>query len=249
MSDQQTDTQELSTDPWNRQNEKSVINLVNQSTAAKIEKAYAKRPELFGLDERTLWKMLKEERKLPNATDNRLRLSFWQLYDQVQAGNARDISNTKLSAGICSPEFLVQEYFKHPEKVAWLLTPPASYTVLLQEGLQFGLEQLREILELDNFEMDREGNLKPNVKVMELKTKIVMMLDQRLNGSVVQRIEQKSLNLNVSDNQVKKLSEFNTMQEIEDALEKLRKRDRHRQREIEAQATQQAIEVKQEPIE
>ena len=254
MADQHDNTNSITTDnspdsqydPWNRANEKAVINLVNESTSEKFLRAYKYRPDLFGLDEYTLKQKLRAEKKFPTPTDNRLRLAFWNAYEQVQSGVAKNIALTRIAAGICAPEFLVQEYFRYPEKVAWILTPPASYEVLAEEGLQFGLEQLREILETDHYKYDPDGKItRYDSKLMEIKIKITAMLDQRVKGAVVQRIEQKSLNVNVTEKQVQKIAELNTMQEIEDALQKLRKRDKHRQELL----AQQTIEVKQEPAE
>lgn len=221
-------------DPWNRGSDTSLINIVNASTSVKFVKAYEKRPDLFGLDERALLKKLREERCKPTPTDNRLRLAFWQQYELVMAGQQSAISLDKLAAGICAKEYLVQEYFKYPQKVAWMITPPVAYTILVEEGLQFGLEQLRDILETDHHKRDEDGNVTGyDTKLMEMKLKITAMLDQRSRGSVVQRIEQKTLNVSVTDKQITKLSELNSMEEIEKKLAELRKRDRHAQKALE----------------
>jgi hypothetical protein len=190
--------------------------------AALID-AGRRRPELFNSDERTLWKTLKDEGKLPNATDNRLRLKFWNEYDRAQAEQNR-MDMIAVYSGVCSREYFSKRYVQSAEKLAWLMCPPASYEVKMEEALAFGIEQLRDILELPN--VGATGKL--DVKLMELKAKIVAMMDVRVKGAVVQKVEQKNMNLNIStsNDQVAKRAMAGSMAELEARLKELDKKDR-----------------------
>lgn len=148
--------------------------------------------ELFGLDERDLFKRLRSDQMTPSPTDNRLRINFWYEYDLAQMEH-RPMHMARVFAGICSKSYFNDRFMKRPEKVAWMLTPPVDYVVKIKEALDFGIDRLREYLEIDPIVGGR-----PNVKLMELQAKIVAMLDMREKGAYTQRVEQKNMNLNVT---------------------------------------------------
>jgi hypothetical protein len=185
--------------------------------------ALRERPDLFGLDERELSSKLRSENRGISATDNRLRLKFW---DEYERAHREDVGMTmyQVFGGICTAEFFYDSYGKRPEKIAWLLCPPTSYMVKMEEALAFGLEQLRDMLELPN--TDSKGRL--NLKLMELKAKIVEMVDRRVKGAVVQRVEQKNMNLHISttESQVHKMGMSSSMDSINKRIKELEKKDR-----------------------
>lgn len=185
----------LPSDPFGRSRPRSFINLVPSAIQVLFLQAFQKRPDLFGLAERDLYKKLRNDNKTPDPTDNRLRLQFWQQYDSAQAAS-KTINMSQVVAGICPIDYLYNKYLKHPERVAWLICMPVAYDTYLTEALQFGMEQLREVLELPH----TLSNGKIDVKLLELKAKITFALDARKNGGIVQRVEQKQMNLNIHTN-------------------------------------------------
>lgn len=210
-------------DYWNRDNPRSLINLVSPEVGEYFIKAYEARPELFGIDESSLWKTLRYESKTPSATDNRLRLSFWQEYDHAQ-NYGHKMRLTAVCAGICLPQYLYNSYMKSPERMAWWACVPTKYEKLLEEGLQYGINQLREILE----EPNHDDNGRINTKLIDTKLKIVAMFELRLKGAVTQRIEQRNMNVNVqtTDKQIHRMMSDLSMEEIQKRLNDLEKRDR-----------------------
>lgn len=68
----------------------------------------------------------------------------------------------------------------------------------MEEALGAGVALLRRILQKDPEEYGKD-----KMKLLELQVKIVLALDQRVKGAVVQRIEQKNMNLNFSSNDPK----------------------------------------------
>lgn len=210
-------------DLWNQDYDRAVVNLVSHEVQAAMLAAAHKSPEYFTLDEKTLYKRLKEEGYQPTPTDNRLRLSFWLEYDRAQAsGKGMVISN--ILAGICTRDYFYGPYLSKSYKVAWILCPPTDYVTKISEALDFGLDQLREVLDLPI--LDEKGRI--NVKLGELKAKIVAMLDARKHGAVVQRVEQKNMNLNIatSDNQVAKMALSGTMEDLQKRMKELERRER-----------------------
>jgi hypothetical protein len=220
-------TTSVPADIFDESNPRSMINLIPPIMAEKVRVAVGAKPGYFHMDERALAKhlaKLSRNTRGPNVTDNRLRLKFWDEYDRAQHENTK-MNMTNVYAGVCSREYFSSCYLASPEKVCWLILPPASYVVKMEEALAFGIEQMRDILDEPNFFWDK-GRKKVNVKLLELKAKIVHMLDNRVKGAVPQQIEQRSMNVNVSSKDVSQLAMMGTMEEIERRLQTLRAADR-----------------------
>jgi hypothetical protein len=201
-----------------------VVNLAGEFIASRMAESAAKRPDLFGLDERSLFKLLRQEGAAPTPTDNCLRLRFWEEYERCHAtaGTSKGIQDVRVYAGVCTRQFFYDRYLVNPIKVAWMLTPPTSYVTHATEALNFGLQLMREYLEIDA----RSPDGKINVKLMELQAKITAMLDQRVKGAVVQRVEQKNMNLNVQTSDAKVASALvgQSMEDINARIKQLEKK-------------------------
>ncbi len=182
---------------WDFADPRSVVQVVTPAIAQAFEAAKKLEPLLFLMDERDLYRKLKKEDKLPSATDNRLRLKFWIEYDRcLQDGGKFIIGN--VYANTISTEYFYNKYLKRPDKIAWLLCIPTGYKTKAEEALEFGLEQLRDVLELPHsFKRIIKGREVEYIdsKLAMVKLSIVKMLDDRLKGGVIQRIEQKSLSI------------------------------------------------------
>lgn len=220
-TDLEPSTQAL--DIFDRMDERSVLNLLPTMFQAQLIEAQRKAPDLFGLDEKTLMHELGSRRMKPTPTDNRLRIAFWLEYDRAQAAQ-RKMNLGMVYLGVCSRQTFSVNYARYPEKIAWMLTPPVSYETKMSEALDFGIDRLRQIL-------DEEIILPTglvNMKLAELQTKIIFMLDQRLKGAVIQRIEQRSMNvnLNASSSGVAQAAMELTMEDIDKKLKELERRRR-----------------------
>lgn len=198
---------------FEKEEPRALINLVPAVVAEAFEAGYNKRPDLFGMDERILRKKLAEHNRPPSVTENRLRMAFWQEYERAQALNLPAMQIANVVSGVCSKKFFYDQYLKQPENVAWILCIPAAYEITIQETLQFGLEKLRDMLELPF--VDSTG--RPNVKLMELQAKIVELVHIRAKGAVVQR----NLNINASTQEMKKVIESDNMEDLNKRLKEL----------------------------
>lgn len=210
-------------DLWERTQPRSVINLVPPAVQAHLLEASISRPELFLMNERDLWNYFKSEMMLPSATDNQIRLKFWLEYDSAQA-NMKFMEMSSVYAGICSRQYFYGTFLARAEKVAWMLQPPVDYVTKLEEGLDFGLSQLRDILEHSHV----MSNGRVDSRLGELKAKIVAMFDLRLKGAVTQKVEHKNMNLNIStsDRAVAQRALGMTMEELERKEKELQRRER-----------------------
>ena len=214
--DDQTLPPALTSDAFDRTNEAAIINLVPNGTCAALLEAQKKEPRLFDLDEEELYKLLRIEGRGPTASDNRLRLTFWLEVERARAEGTR-VQMNRVYAGVCDGGYFFGKFLKSPSRVAWLLTPVQSYERRLEEGLEYGITKLRAILDQD------AGK---NVKLMELQAKIVMMFDMRLKGGHTQRMESKTLNINVSDKKAIEAAENLSIESLERKIKEIRSRDR-----------------------
>jgi hypothetical protein len=195
----------------------AVINLVPDKVRECIQTALSSHAPLFQCDERALWQKLKLDDKQPTPLDNRLRLKFWTEYDRVCGQGHKHMNMANVVSNMCTREYFYSGYLTNPAKIAWLLCPPTAYLVKAEEALEFGLEQLRDILDSPHV-----TNGRVDTKLGELKAKIVAMLDHRVKGAVVQ----KTLNVNASVGSVNDAAQANTMEDLKKQVDALRRRDK-----------------------
>lgn len=168
---------------WENANPRALVNLVPASMRTKLEDAKFTNEELFDIvDEASLYKKLVEDSHTPTATDNRIRIRFWMEYDYCQLYHTKGIDIARVIAGIVSFQFFSTKYLANARKAAWLMCPPAGYMTKANEALEFGLLQLRDILQQPHVVGGRV-----DTKLGELKAKIVAMLDTRVKGAIVQK--------------------------------------------------------------
>lgn len=217
------DPESRALDVFSRDDQDSIINRVPPQLQKAFLEAARARPDLMGKDERWVYRQLSGKGMRPTPTDNRLRIKFWLEYDRALTSQDK-FSVPNVVSGVCFSTFFYNRYLLNPDKVAWLLCPPADYVAKLTEILDFGLEQMRDILELPN--TDSKG--RPQTALMALKAKIVAMAHERIKGAVVQRVEQKQVNLNVEtkDTQVANALLHGSMADIDKRLKELESQDR-----------------------
>ena len=197
-------------DPFNRAEERALINLVPPALGERILKAYRNRPELFGLDEKALIKSFTDYgERGPGPLSNAIRMKFWYEYDEAQ-NHRRRMKIQNIMAGICD-EMAFYKTFDHPEKVAWVLTQPVRYDAATEEMHQFALSRVRRTLEADPF---NEATGKVDTKLAEVQLKIFQMLDTRIKGAVVQ----KTMNVHASLPDKKNLTEAARHEELENRI-------------------------------
>lgn len=151
--------------------------------------------EILGLSEWELMPKLEKRKFKPSPVMNACRVQFWKEYFRASE-RGKPMVMTRIFSGICAPSYFYMYLLRDRSFVAYMLTPPGEYTAIMEEGLNYGIKKLRDILDFPLY--DNAG--KPNTRVADAILKVVSFLDTRLHGQAVQRIEQKveSKNLNVN---------------------------------------------------
>lgn len=223
QSSETIEEQRIEFSVWDIDNPRSVIRLLPKAVQQTAIEAAENETELFKMDEQALYKHLREKKLVPTATDNQLRYRFWIEYDRVQAENLNQIVMAPVFANIMDKDTFYKDYLPKTYKIAWLLCPPLDYVAKAKESLDYGMQQLREILSVPNF--DESGKL--NEKVANLKLKIVQMLDNRVNGMAKQQIEQKTLAVHTMDRRLmNQLNGEMNQERMDNRLKELEKREK-----------------------
>jgi hypothetical protein len=191
-----TKNQQVELSIKDKSNPRSLINLV----PTVMEQALMAVPdELMEMPEEELRKKSK-----PDATDEFIKLSFWDEYDRAQARGVKlDLVNVYVRA--CSRDYFYKKFLGNSHKVAWLLTPPAQYEVALNAILARGLQRLHEIVNmpLEQPVYDKEGKYcgtKHDANIAKTIAQVVKDVDIRVNGAIPQFVNTKSTNVNVNVN-------------------------------------------------
>lgn len=202
-------------------NPHSVLNQVGDVLRRKIEAALASHPHMFGLSEH---QFKKEHRVHTGSLENCLRLSFWKEYDDA-CRNGRKMHIASVYTGVCLRQTF-EKLCTRAEFLAFLTLAPKAYEVMVQEALSHGLEELRAILDMDN--ISETGKI--NTRIMDLKLKIVAMLDMRVRGAVVQK--NLNVNVNTASKEVSATGSDNSLEKIQERIKLLEQLDRTSRREI-----------------
>ena len=234
---------------WDADDPTSIPRVLPGLVAEKILNAYKARPDLFKRNEHELLQDLMREKATPTVVDRRIRLSFWEEYNRVTMSHGDAEKTIPLNSmnmenvvrGVCHKSYFTGDYISSPQKVAFMVCPPASYLKATEEALIFGIDQLRDILALDNFTdvLDkRTGKIKKilNTKLLEVKAKITLTLAHQAKGSIVNhKVESKNLHIVggvgsvgpetlPTARQVRFISNEMSMEEIDRKLNQIRER-------------------------
>lgn len=178
-----------------------------------------------------LWSLLHDETLLkkelranygyqPSVNDHRLRYLFWVEYENALL-ESRKMHLPNVHSLVCNEMAFKGLFLKEPHRTAFLVSRPAAYQQTLREMLLHGMGRLRDILDLP--ETDERGKI--NTKVLELKLKVVAMVDMRLHGAPTQKVHQITQNLPAANTakgqEVQQLVHTADMGAIKKRLEKL----------------------------
>lgn len=154
--------------------------------------------ELLNLEEKDLIEKVYGCEQKILVSDFGMRRNLWQLYGEAQE-TKRQIPTNKIYKGVCT-DFTFYNALKSPHRTAYLITEPTTDRAQASYILGLGWNELRKIMETPISINAKTGT--PDTKLMDTKVKIQFYLDQRINGAIIQRIEQttnqKNLNVNVT---------------------------------------------------
>lgn len=145
-----------------------------------------------------LWFQISEyelEQKLkPDRATCRVRMAFWMEYDRAVLNGNTKLRMPAVYGSIITRELWTHMY-KNPEKLAWILCPPADYMVAMNEIMLRGVDLIRDIVTAKNI-IDADGNL--NAKNASVALQAIETVTTRVRGAPILRTESRSLNVNVN---------------------------------------------------
>ena len=152
---------------------RSVYNLVPESMQVAIDNV---NPKYFE------WRLTTLEKHLrPDARLCQLRVAFWREYNYVQDNRKRNISYANVIRGICDTRFLTEKIFQDQLSMAYLLYPVVDQVAAMEEMAELSMREMRKILKLPN-----QGKKGANMPIIKEKIKIFEILQNRLQGAVIQ---------------------------------------------------------------
>lgn len=138
--------------------------------------------EILQLDEQSL-----EASFSSTTVDYMLRKRLWEIFERNKNLGVSQIAASEIYDGICARQNFFQIVLPNHKKLAWLLIRPVEYEAIIEESFMFALKRLRnEVL-----------TMKVTEKTAPVLLKSLEFLANRAIGPLVQKIESKSLNMNV----------------------------------------------------
>ena len=154
----------------------------------------------------------------PDERDIRARLCFWDEYALACAADRPMRKECVL--GEVTPEIWRKVYLRNYRKLLFVLHQPSSYATSMRRLLDIGIDRLYEIMDMP---IIRNGL--PDHKAVANILKAFQLVDLRVKGAVVQRlqIDQRSLNVNqnIDVSNTERQLAFMSMQELESMKTKL----------------------------
>jgi len=148
-----------------------------------------------------------EKHLRPDVRDYQLRVAFWREYNHTQDNWKRSISLHAVMKGICSAHYMWNDVLRNPLKLAFILFPVTDMQASMEEMMDLGLREMRKILKMPN-----SGKGGANLPVIREKIKIVALLQNRIKGSVIQRVavdQRTNVKISSSSEAPKSLAEIN----------------------------------------
>jgi hypothetical protein len=214
----QTDEQQIKKVFFNTDNPNSLVNRVWVSLVPYLQAVADVYPHHIMSNENKVKAFCN-----PDEKDLRVRLRFWDEYYLATAQD-REMTLQGVINGVITSETWNHTYLTDRRRLLWLITQPVSYTSNMRSLLEKGLEKLHEIMDMPL--VSKNGT--PDVKLITQVLKAFQLIDLRVKGSVVQRmqIDQRSLNVNVDGGEVSPTAGYNTLsleqlKELEKQLDRI----------------------------
>lgn len=164
----------------------SVLEVIPEALA---NAALALPDELFKTPEHELESLAQVTRQ-----DRRIRIRFWEEYEVCHRTLSQmDLTKVVADTGVPTWGYYWEKLTRTPALLVWLMQPPAAYRLQMQEASELGLRRLVDILQLPLTKPS--GAVDAGVGLLILQA--IKMVDQRLHGSVTQKVL--SVNLSAGD--------------------------------------------------
>lgn len=183
----------------------NIINLLPARMAEMVEVMYQEHPEYLNASEEMMFEITK-----PDSRTEMLRIAFWEEYFRAKNTDTK-IRMNYVFGGIIHATNWNRHFISNQKRLAWLMTPMTERMLSYKASLDQGRRTLRSLLSMKI--TDKKGNVDP--KLAQVFLKAYEMLEGRVHGAVVQRIDQRTQNIPVP----KEVD--STEKRVEDIQEKL----------------------------
>lgn len=175
------------------------------------------------LPKQTLQKKLSELDKMAMATssDRSYKILFWRKLRECER-TGTPMTDQEARCGVMSKTAL-QMIADTSNMLAWLLSPDMPADVSAEVKLVDLAKQLEVLTKYSAFDKDIPDI---NYKLLDMQMKMYAMLDKRVNGDFLQKIDQRSLNVNKTITEPKK---SDSKLSLEDKVKELQERLTHAQ--------------------
>lgn len=139
----------------------------------------------------TLWMLSEvelEQKFRPNHNDYLFRKRINQLVVEAEAAGFDKIETLSIYDGVCTRQNFYQSLKLNPYRIVWLFSPVLNAAELMEAGF---LQAIKKV-------MDEVLTMKITEKSAPVVLKALEFFTNRHLGGVTQKIEQKSLTMNVS---------------------------------------------------
>jgi hypothetical protein len=170
----------------------------------------------------------KETDYKPTQVDEQLRYAFWQEYERILERRQRRMVMANVYSRIVHNRTFY-DIIENPRRLAYFIIPPIRYSIRMEQNLSLAMERVREILELPitrqicrceiNCRCPGANKRTPNqkkrcrcrikckcsakidAKLAQVILNAAQMVDLRVKGAGVKKIDQRILqaNINVGD--------------------------------------------------
>lgn len=194
---------------------RSLVNMV--SNGAMRDAILACPDDLFEMTEEDLHAKCK-----PSSTDEMIRMSFWNEYDLAHTRSRKmDITNVYVRS--CTKDYFFKKFITSSFKVAWLLTPPKNYTIMLDVLLNKGLSKLDEIISQPLIQpiIDKRGEVhyQTDSKLAAVVAKITSDINDRKHGAATQMV--KSVSVHHQVNHTQNTEEIKDISDVDKKIKEL----------------------------
>ena len=196
---------------WEEGNPLCLVNLLPKVVAEYVKKLT---PEICALSEHEHRLMYQN-----SEVDELLRIAFWDEFFQTCDDMATGADRVKMRMDaiyprICSKETFYNAAIHKPERLAFIIKPPKGYMLTNRNLLEMGYNKFREILKLPL--IDAETG-KANTPLIGQVIKMVVLLENRVRGSVAHQLNIQSQSVVANVNYEAPLHNRNIDYELEKA--------------------------------
>lgn len=129
------------------------------------------------------------EKKIPEhlrIDASRARIAFWLEFERHHR-TGQQFSLSAVYSGLMPYKRFQRDICSNSYVLAYLITPPPVYNVVMEEMLHYGISLQREILGLPHYTKDKDGDHILDLPLLKLKNTIIDGIHDRIKGLPVSK--------------------------------------------------------------